>query len=115
MAFFDERNTGDLLSRLVGDTEIIQMGFSMNIAMFFNTLVMVLGSLALLIYISWKLCIVLIITVIPILGFGLIVSMKMKGISESMQNEKAKFSSVAEETFSNMKTVKAFATDRVEA
>lgn len=34
MEFFDNRKVGDLLSRLVGDTEIIQMGLSMAFASF---------------------------------------------------------------------------------
>jgi len=114
MEFFDEWKTGDLLSRLVGDTEIIQMGFSMNITTFTNNLLLAVCSLALLIWISWKLCLALVITMIPMNIAGLFITGKLKFVSENIQNHKASFSVVAEESFGNAKTVKSFANEQNE-
>lgn len=115
MEFFDEWKTGDLLSRLVGDTEIIQMGFSMNITNFTNNLLLAVCSLGLLIWISWKLCLALVITMIPLNVAGLFITSRLKFVSENIQNHKASFSVVAEESFGNAKTVKSFANEQYEA
>ena len=114
MEFFDDWKTGDLISRLVGDTEVVQMGFSMNIARFVQNIILISASLFFLFYISWKLCLALFITIIPLLLGGVVVTSKLKFISENMQEERANFSVVAEESFSNIKTVKSFANEHHE-
>jgi len=46
--------------------------------------------------------------------FGVNFGRAMKRMQEIIQNEKAKISNQAEETFSNVRTVKAFATEKEE-
>jgi ABC-type multidrug transport system fused ATPase/permease subunit len=49
--------------------------------------------------------------IIPICLTAVIVGKKMRKINEEMQNKKAEISQIVEESFSNIRTVKAFASE----
>jgi ABC-type bacteriocin/lantibiotic exporter with double-glycine peptidase domain len=49
--------------------------------------------------------------IIPVTVMAVIFSRKIRGLTRSIQDEKANMSSVAEESFSNVRTVKAFANE----
>ena len=56
----------------------------------------------------------MIASIIPVMVFGVNYGNAMKKTQKIIQDEKAKISNQAEETFSNVRTVKAFATEREE-
>lgn len=61
--------------------------------------------------ISWQLTLVIIGCIVPVLIFSVFFGRAMKNIQKCIQDGKALISTVAEETFSNVRTVKAFATE----
>ncbi len=109
--FFDSRKTGDLLSRLGSDIAVVQEGLTTNISMLIRSVVFVIASLVIVFIISWELTLVMIASIIPVMVFGVNFGRAMKRMQEIIQDEKAKISNQAEETFSNVRTVKAFATE----
>jgi ABC-type multidrug transport system fused ATPase/permease subunit len=52
IGFFDRNKTGDLLSRLNSDTAVIQDSLSNNVSMFVRSMVTIIVTLVILIYIS---------------------------------------------------------------
>ena len=82
--------------------------------MFIRSVVFVIASLVIVFIISWELTLVMIASIIPVMVFGVNFGREMKRMQEIIQNEKAKISNQAEETFSNVRTVKAFATEKEE-
>ena len=82
--------------------------------MFIRSVVFVIASLVIVFIISWELTLVMIASIIPVMIFGVNFGRAMKRMQEIIQNEKAKISNQAEETFSNVRTVKAFATEKEE-
>jgi ABC-type multidrug transport system fused ATPase/permease subunit len=62
-------------------------------------------------YISWKMALFTMGVMLPTLFAGPIYGKFMKKISKSISDGKAAASNVAEEAFSNIRTVKAFATE----
>jgi len=93
---------------------VIQDGLSTNVSMFVRSFMFIIASFVLLFYISWKLTLATIGCIIPVLVFAFFYGRFQKKIQEVIQQRKAECSSVAEETFGNVRTVKAFATEKEE-
>lgn len=66
ISFFDERRTGDLLSRLNSDIMVIQDSLSTNVSMVIRGAVFVVASLIIMMFIQWQLGLVTIASMIPI-------------------------------------------------
>jgi ABC-type bacteriocin/lantibiotic exporter with double-glycine peptidase domain len=69
--FFDENKTGDILSRMSSDVGVIQDGLSTNVSMAFRSIITIICVLILLCLISWKLTLVTIGGIIPVVGFAM--------------------------------------------
>ena len=94
------------MSRLGSDIVVIQEGLSANVAEFIKGLVFVLASMIFLFILSWQLTLTTIISIMPVLVFSIFYG--------TFMTKKAKISTMAEETFSNVRTVKAFANEEEE-
>ena len=68
IAFFDEKKTGEIMSRLTSDCNKVSDTVSLNINVFLRNLVMFIGTLIFMITISWRLTFVTFITM-PLIGF----------------------------------------------
>jgi ABC-type multidrug transport system fused ATPase/permease subunit len=79
--------------------------------MFVRSLTVILLSCVLLIYISAELTAILFGAIIPIVIFGVCAANKMRGIQREIQKEKGEMNKVSEESFSNVRVVKAFANE----
>lgn len=53
-------------------------------------------------------------TIAPVILFSIFYGKIMKDVQKKIQDEKAHISTTAEECFSNIRTVKAFATEKAE-
>lgn len=114
MTFFDFSKTGELLGRLSADTAILQSALSVNISMLVRNLVQTLGGIILLFITSTKLTIFILLLIPPIAYLVAVFGKKVKAISKSTQDALAISSSVAEESLSGVRTVKAFAQEKWE-
>lgn len=69
VSFFDEKKIGEFLSRLSSDITIIKTGLGANVSLLIRTLVTLLIVLILLFAISWKLTLVMLGSLLPIIIF----------------------------------------------
>lgn len=111
IGFFDEQRSGELLSRMNNDIQIIQDSLSTNVSMFVRSILAIILVLVVTMYMSPTLTGVTCGAIVPVTIFAVIFSRKIRVLTKSMQDEKANMSSVAEESFSNVRTVKAFANE----
>ncbi|MFW7378613.1 MAG: ABC transporter ATP-binding protein [Oligoflexus sp.] len=114
IAFFDSRRTGELMSRLSSDAAILQNAVSVNLSMTMRNLGSTVGGIILLIYTS------------PVLTFGLLAAIPpialgtawfgrmIRRMSRQVQDALAESGTVAEETISGIRTVRAFAKEEFE-
>lgn len=109
MTFFDFSKTGELLGRLSADTGVLQNALSVNISMLIRNLFQTIGGIILLFITSTKLTIFILLLIPPIAYLVAVFGKKVKAISKSTQDALAQSSSVAEESLSGVRTVKAFA------
>ena len=119
--FFDSKKTGDLcklcefnvfkVSRLGADIAVVQDGLSTNVSMFIRSFLFIIVAFVFVFIISWQLTLVMMACILPVIIFSVFFGRAMKNIQKNIQDAKAIISTVAEETFSNVRTVKAFATE----
>lgn len=109
IAFFDERRTGELLSRISNDASILQNTVSVNVSMALRNGLTVLGGLVLLWLTSSRLTLIM-ITVIPAVVLGALFFGRMvRKLSYEAQEELAAATAQAEEALSGIRNVRSFA------
>ena len=114
VAFFDEHKTGDILSRISSDTAVIQDGLGTNISMFIRAMIFIVISIAILALLSWKLTLVTVGGIVPIIVVLFVYGIQLKKLTRKQQDKKAELGQISEEAISNIRTVKAFANERNE-
>jgi ABC-type multidrug transport system fused ATPase/permease subunit len=114
MTFFDFSKTGELLGRLSADTAVLQNALSVNISILIRNFFQMVGGIVLLFITSAKLTTFILVIVPPIALLVAFFGKKVKGISKLTQDALAISSSVAEESISGVRTVKAFAQENWE-
>jgi ATP-binding cassette subfamily B protein len=114
LAFFDERRTGDLTSSLATDTTVLQSAVSVNLSMLLRNLAMVAGGVAMLFWTSVPLTLVM-LAVVPAIALGAVsYGKRVRRLSRQAQDAAAEAAALAEESLSNVRTVRAFASERRE-
>ncbi len=115
IAFFDQRRTGELTSRLSSDATVLQNTVSVNLSMGLRNLMMVVGGLALLVVTSPRLTLVM-LAIVPAVALGaVIIGRRISRLSRRVQDALARAGEVAEETLAGIRTVRAFAREAAES
>ena len=109
IGFFDHRRTGELLNRLTSDATVLQKAVTVNVSMGLRFALSGLGAIAILIWTSWKLAL-LMLAVVPIIAIGAgWYGRILRKISRSVQDAFAEANSIAEESIGGIRTVRSFA------
>jgi len=108
IAEFEELKIGDIISRLTSDIDQISKLIVNFLSFFIRNSVMLIGSIILMFFESFKLASIVIITIplllIPIIKFG----KHVKALSKKALESQALLASDINESFSNIKTIYAF-------
>eukprot|EP00127_Corallochytrium_limacisporum_P001879 Clim_evm34s88 gene=Clim_evmTU34s88 len=108
IAFFDKSRTGELTSRLSTDTQALQGVLTNSLPQFVRFAVQIIGSLVILFATSWKLTL-LMLSVVPLVSIGSVSYGKfLRRQRKAFQDHLAEASAKAEETVSNVRTVRTF-------
>ncbi|MBP7064432.1 ABC transporter transmembrane domain-containing protein [Ferrovibrio sp.] len=114
-AFFESTRTGEVLSRLTTDTELIQTLVGSSISVALRNLLLFIGSAALLLITSPRLtmlvALVIPLVVLPIIVFG----RRLRVLSRQSQDRVADLSAQAGETLNAITTVQAYTAEAREA
>ena len=108
MSFFDKTRSGDLLSRLSSDTQIVQKAITTNISVASRYLIQVIGGTALMFFISTKLALVICLLIPLIVVASIAWGKRLRNLSKKMQAQLGEASVIAEETVNAIHTVKVF-------
>ncbi|ASE37633.1 ABC transporter ATP-binding protein [Staphylococcus pettenkoferi] len=114
MPFFDQNESGQLMSRLTDDTKVINEFVSQKLPELFPSAITIVGSLVMLFVMDWQMTLLTFIT-IPILIMIMIPLGKvMQRISTSTQTEIANFSGLLGRVLTEMRLVKVSNTEQLE-
>jgi ABC transporter fused permease/ATP-binding protein len=114
VGFFDQQRTGELTNRLASDTTVIQNAVTVNVSMALRFALSILGSLVVLLYYSWQLTALMLLVVPFVAGGAGFYGRMLRTVSKQVQDALARASSVAEESLSGIRTVRAFAREKQE-
>jgi ATP-binding cassette subfamily B protein len=111
---FEKRRVGELMSRITSDITQLQDVLSITLAEFFRQIFTLVGGIALITYLSWKLTLFMLAT-FPLLVVAAIVFGKfIRKISKKSQDELAETNIIVEETFQSIQAVKSFTNEGYE-
>lgn len=114
VSYFDNNRTGESVSRMTNDTGVIKTLISEHVAGFFTGIISIIGSIAVLLYLNWKMTLIMFI-VIPLAALVLYpLGRKMYKISMGMQDETASFTAMLSQVLSEIRLVKASNAERRE-
>lgn len=106
--FFHRHTVGELTSRMTSDISQLNETLRVTLGEFFRTLVIVVGGVSFLAFISWKLSLYMLATV-PVMAIAAVIFGKyIKKLAKDAQTETASSNTVVEETLMGITNVKAF-------
>jgi subfamily B ATP-binding cassette protein MsbA len=115
LRFFHFNPTGELISRVSGDVERIQVAVSETLADFMKQVAIMLFLLITIFAIDWKLS-AMSLALVPLVFYPTVwFGKKLRSLSRSSQHEMAHMANILFECFSGNRIVKAFTMERTEA
>lgn len=108
MDFYNRSTVGELTSRLSSDITQIQETLRTTVAEFFRQIVMVVGGIFVLTFISWKLALIMLGTVPIIAIVAVVFGRFIRRLSKEAQDQTASANATAEEALTGIGNIKAF-------
>lgn len=109
---FDQTRSGDLVSRLMNDTALMQDAVSIKLSVLIRYSLQVFVGLGLMIYMSPHLTVAIVIALIVLVFLSMILAKRLRSYSKLLQAEVGKATSIAEDSFTGIRVVKAYAKER---
>ena len=106
--FYDQQQTGNLMSRATADIEAVRMFISMGLVRGVSIIVMLIAVLAIMSYENWRLALVCFLFMPPIIWRAVLMSRKLRSTWMEVQSETGKLTSVLQENVTGIKIVKIF-------
>ncbi|MEZ4868007.1 MAG: ABC transporter ATP-binding protein [Caldilineaceae bacterium] len=113
--YHDKMQTGDLLQRATSDVDAIRRFFADQAIESGRVLILFLVNFAAIFYLNWKLALVSIIVIPPVLVVSYFFFQLVEKRYEKYQEQEAKLSTALQENLSGVRVVKAFARQDYEA
>ena len=108
LRFFQERRVGEIISRMSNDISVIQKALvSIPVAVLRQSITLV-GGLAIVFYLNWKLSGLILIVLPPLMLFARIFGKRLRTLAGQVQDQLARTMVVLEEVFSSIKVVKSY-------
>ena len=113
--FYGKRQLGNLISRFTNDADRLEMFLLFGIPFMLSNTLMLIGTLGLLLYLSWELTLYAMLPVPLIVLGGLLIWGRMRRIWVRWHAKWSRLSSHLNESISGIRVVKAFAQEDREA
>lgn len=112
--YYDNKSSGDTISRLTNDTALLKGLITDHVTGFFTGILSIIGALTILFYMNWQMTLIM-LTVFPVAALIMVpIGRKMYAISKSTQEENARFTSVVNRVVSEIRLVKASGSEPAE-
>lgn len=112
--FYDESRVGALVSRIMSDVAQIQSVITSDLALLTSTLLTLVGAFALLMWRSWRLTVLIMLLVPPVILVARLYGHRMRRYGTLYQDRMAETTSVVEETLGAIRLVQGFARESFE-
>jgi subfamily B ATP-binding cassette protein MsbA len=114
-AAYDERLTGNLVSKFTYDVLQVTAAATNVLAVLFKDTVSIIGLVAWLFWLDWKLTLLTMIMAPPIVGVVRVISIRLRNSSRTLQQTMGDLNQVLSETIDGHKVIKLFGGQTYEA
>lgn len=108
MDFFNEHKVGELMSRITTDLIQVQETLRTTVAEFFRQVVMIIGGVIILLFLSWKLSLIMFATVPVMAVLAVLFGRFIRKLARKAHDEAAISNSILEESLMGISNVKSF-------
>ena len=112
--FFAERRTGELTSRLTSDVGLLQGVLSHQVSEFARQILSLVGGVVLLTWLQPRLTLTALAVAPLVVGSAIFFGRRLRNITTGVQDRLAEATGVAEEAFSQIRTVQSFVQEPAE-
>lgn len=114
VSYFDNHRSGEMISRMTNDTGVVKGLITDHLANFFTGIISIIGSIAILLYLDWKMTLIM-LTAAPLsLAILFPLGTQMYKISKGLQDETANFTAMISQVLSEIRLVKASNAEQME-
>ncbi|MGE7603546.1 ABC transporter ATP-binding protein [Peribacillus sp. NPDC097675] len=114
LSYYDAHESGETMSRITQDTNVVKEFVTEQFVSFVSGLFAILGAVVILLWIDWKMTLLLLIAVPLTIFVTYPLGEKMYGLSKANQDELAHFGGRLGRILSNIRLVKASQTEQQE-
>jgi ATP-binding cassette subfamily B multidrug efflux pump len=114
-SYHDRAQTGQLMTRLTSDVEMVRQFTGMGLFQFINAIIMMLGSAALMFLLNWRLTLIVLATIPFMLVLVGRFLMTVHPLFEQVQARLGALNTVLQENLAGVRVIKAFAREPFEA
>ena len=115
VSWFHDRRSGELVGRLAADVAVIEEVIGSQLSMAVRNVVQLVGGIALLLIVDWKLTMVMLAIIPPFSVAAVYFGGKLRKRSKAVQDKLAQASGRVQEAIAAIDTVQAFGRERDEA
>lgn len=113
-SYFDGMNTGELMSRMSEDTDIIWQTISFGLRLFVESILCFGLSLTMMLFLDWQLGLACLVALLPIGFLNLRFHKKLSTNYDAISDQTAQINSTAQQNISGVRLVKSFAREKHE-
>jgi subfamily B ATP-binding cassette protein MsbA len=108
IGYFNDQRIGELISRLTSDVTQIRGALTSNINVLFQQTLILIGSIAVMVALNWRLTLFILLIVPVLAGLGVGFGIMLRRTSAKVQDEIALATTVASEVLQSIREVKSF-------
>jgi ATP-binding cassette subfamily B protein len=113
-SYFDNMNTGELMSRIGEDVDNIWRTISFGLRLFVENIIYFILATGILFYLNWKLALACIVIMVPIAYIAMKLEKKIGESYEKISDQGAELNTAAQENIAGVRLVKAFTREKHE-
>lgn len=114
LSYHDKKRTGDVLTRVTGDVLVVEEFVVQSVSNILKSLLVLVGSFALLLYQSWNVALVALV-VVPLLAvISTAYSRRIKTASKTQRSREGELASTAQEMLTSIRLIQSYGRGRVD-
>ena len=115
LGFFHDKQTGDLMSRVVNDTRDFELLYAHMIPEMITNIVTFLGVLVILLTVNWKLALITCCPIPLILASGIVFSKKVRPFFQVSQKSMGELNAQLQDSLSGLHEIQSFGQEKYES
>jgi ATP-binding cassette subfamily B protein len=112
--YFDNMNTGELMSRIGEDVDNVWRSVSFGVRLFIENIIYFVIASSILFFLNWKLTLICLVTMPPIAYLALKLEKKIGETYDKLSDQSVVLNTAAQENIAGVRLVKAFAREKHE-